>query len=309
MTSTSELFGIPVAVLALIIAAISLAVALSTLIWQIVKHLLDGGRVRVRLNVGILQPRAQLSVNQNGRFVMQDPGRTGLLRRNIEVAQLVVENPGRSAVTIHGPTLDIRGVSKKPYSVSPRRFPWDGDGHDDAEMKSSVRLDPYSRAVFLLDFWSVIPDLHGQAAGDAIYLRGMVHVGGRRRPRKSSRRRSWKIPVGAWTVSSASDKIDPYTVMWREVYRSYGLASQSDGWEGPDFESLEAVIYETARHLGGRPSRDQLSDALERAAQHLHVDFDALPMMAFQIDNALDLHGEHLGAWPLSSRLPSTHTE
>ncbi|WP_329444897.1 hypothetical protein OG906_21150 [Streptomyces sp. NBC_01426] len=303
MTSTSLIFGFPVAVVALGVAILSLLVALIALIWQVTKHVLDGGRVRVHLNAAILEPKFQLATNKSGKFEMPAPGGIGLLRpQNIEVAQLVVENPGRTAVTIHGPTLAVSGVGGKSYSISPRKFAWDGDGADDAITTSAVRVDPYSRVTFLLDYWSVVPRLHQQASGGSVRLRGMVNVGGRRRASRSSRRLAWRIEEGAWTVLADVEEVHPYTVMWRELYRAHGRIDQRDDLNGPSFEVLESAIYRIMEHFDEKPAFDELLNALRREEESMEGEVFSLSMLALDISNAFDFHAGRLGKWPSSGR-------
>lgn len=85
--------GVPVATLALIVASLSLVAALSALGWQIAKHLLDGGRVKVYLNSAVWEPDLRFLVDRSGKWhTTAKLGHIG--PENIEVAQLVVENPG-----------------------------------------------------------------------------------------------------------------------------------------------------------------------------------------------------------------------
>ena len=137
------LFGVPVAVLAFAVSLLSFAVALGALGWQIAKHRLDGGRPRVYLNAAIWEPGSKIMVNRSGKWelVTGDLGNPG--SENIELAQLVVENPGRTAITVYTPGLAVSGTDKPDYTISPRSFEVREFGADSSTGATSVRLDPY----------------------------------------------------------------------------------------------------------------------------------------------------------------------
>ncbi|NGN95315.1 hypothetical protein G5C66_21570 [Nocardioides sp. KC13] len=93
---TPELFGLPVAVWALVVSLLSFGAALFALGWQIIKHFLDGGRVRVYLNAAIWEPGVVLATNHSGRMVLKNNHSAWSVTRGraLELAQLVVENLG-----------------------------------------------------------------------------------------------------------------------------------------------------------------------------------------------------------------------
>lgn len=160
MTPT-ELFGMPVATWALIVSILSFGIALVALGWQVVKHFLDGGRVRVYLNAAAWEPEHMLATNRSGRQLLnaESPGKGVTHGRALELAQLVVENPGKIPVTVYSPGLSITGHEKRNYTLVPRLFATERSfGPDQAVTDTVVRLEPYARVTFLLDYWSVIPD-------------------------------------------------------------------------------------------------------------------------------------------------------
>ncbi|MFE9562356.1 hypothetical protein ACFYM0_14765 [Streptomyces sp. NPDC006487] len=291
----AEFLGIQIPTLALGVSLLSFSAAAFSLGWQIVKHVLDGGRVRVYLNAGILSENS-IVVNDTGKWDTPYPFDGGPPSANIEVAQLVIENPGRSSITIYNPALDISGVKEGHYSVGPSTFEFDAD--DTISTKSLFRLEPYSRVTYLLDYWRVIPSLRGEAAGGTIRLRGMVRVAGRRKPQKSSRRRAWKIPNEAWSSRAGATEVDAYTVMWRELYREYRTSGASRVDEGEvSFGRLQMILHRARMALTEMPDVDQLEEVLKSSSDTLRIPQPYFGWIAFNMHRALKSHEPHLAAW------------
>ncbi|MFJ9749797.1 hypothetical protein [Streptomyces chartreusis] len=302
MTSAPELFGIPVAVLALAVAGAGFVVSFIALGWQISKHMLDGGRVRVYLNAATWEPDARLTTNNTGKWKMQAGEFGGAAKENIELAQLVVENPGRTAITIHRPGLAISTRGKKEYFVTPRMFKLENYGSDTATAETVVRIDPYDRVTFLLDYWSVIHSPLAESQSTHISVRGSVLVAGRKRPRKSSKRLAWKIPKGAWTAYLDANSISPFTVMWREICRSRLGGKNPNGSETSlPINVLGGVLFEAMRKFDELPSREDLRSAIREVAKEWKVSHLPLEIALFRMYESLDLNRKNLGPWPHES--------
>lgn len=139
--------------------------------------------------------------------------------RAIEVAQLVVENPGRAAVTTHSPGLRVRGLAKRRYSFVPRLFTTgDGFGANTAVADGVVRLEPYGRVTFLLDYWSSVPGLVEKSRRGRISARGQVGVAGRSRPQQSKWRRRWTFDETSYTALPGDPPFTPFAMIWRELF-------------------------------------------------------------------------------------------
>lgn len=92
-----EFLGVPLAVWAFGVPILSFLIALSALGWQVTKHFLDGGRVKVYLNTAILYPEYMIATDHSGKHRLQNSHPAMEVTRNgkaLELAQLVVENPG-----------------------------------------------------------------------------------------------------------------------------------------------------------------------------------------------------------------------
>jgi hypothetical protein len=302
-----ELFGAPVATWALIVSLLSFAIALVALGWQIAKHFLDGGRVRVYLNTAILEPEFRIVTNRSGRFVLQndDAARTVSRGGGLELAQLVVENPGRIPVTIYSPGLSFSGHGKKDHTISPRTFSTgDAFGPDSAARESVVRLEPYGRVTFLLDYWSLMPKLLEDAPKGQAYVRGCVGVAGRtKRTQKSSWRRRWKITRGMYTAIAGSPSFTPFSVIWREIYPRLPESAKDQRDRHPNSGEpvtrgmLRYMLDEAMSRFEERPERKRLSEALEELASNYGDKFPVVGIAVYEAYEALDRMDGHLTEW------------
>ncbi|GAA4995280.1 hypothetical protein GCM10023205_80430 [Yinghuangia aomiensis] len=286
--ATPELMGLPVATIAAIIAGMSFVIATCALAWQVSKHMLDGGRVRVSLNAAAWELGHSFRVNRSGIWELS--GELG--NTSMEVAQLVVENPGRAAVTVYSPSLAIYGTAKRKYAVTPRTFQLEGYGIDDATTDMVVRIDPYHRVSFILDYWSVIPEELSESKGSGIVVRGAVSVAGKKGARKSSRRRAWKIRRGAWTAYKIQSNPSPRGIMWREIHRMCTTTQQQES-----AMRLQWVLIRAMREFNERPSREEFSAAFVRLAGEERETELPLLMLAHNMHEALERHPGVIADW------------
>lgn len=302
-----ELFGAPVAMWALIVSILSFTIAMVALGWQIAKHFLDGGRVRVYLNTAIWEPEFMLLTNRSGRFALQNDhhARSVTYGRALELAQLVVENPGRVPVTIYSPGLTISGHGKKNHSIVPRMFKTEGSfGPDEAVSDTVVRLEPYGRVTFLLDHWSVMPSLLKESPKGQVIVRGYVGVAGRtKRPQKSSWKLRWQINRGTYTAIEGSPEFTPFSMMWREMYVQLPESADDESHRHPNAGPpitrgmLRYMLDEAMSRFGARPGREELTEALNEIATKRGDKFPMLGYSAFEAYEALDRMEGHLTDW------------
>ncbi|MBT1610661.1 hypothetical protein [Curtobacterium poinsettiae] len=300
-----ELFGVPMASWALLVSLLSFGIAMVALGWQVTKHFLDGGRVKVYLNTAVLEPEIMVATMRSGRFSLTDEGVAASVTRGhaLEVAQLVVENPGRIPVTIYSPGLAISGHGKRRHTLTPRMFTTrDTFGADHAISDTVVRLESYGRVTFLLDYWSVATHLLEQAPRRRLAIRGFVSVAGRtRRPQKSSWKLRWRLRQGDYTAIPGSPQFTPFAVLWRELY--VHLPEQEDS--SRPATSGRSLTRSMAGHLlvaamskfDARPSRELLQEALEDEAREYGVRFPAIGFALFEGYRALDRMEGNLTAW------------
>jgi len=302
---TPELFSIPIAVLALIIAGAGFGLSFIALIWQVAKHLLDGGRVKVQLNAGAWEPGFMLLVNRTGKWKLNPKDHAKPDR--IEVAQLVVENPGRTPVTIYSPGIAITGDGSKRHRISPRMFPLPDYGSDSAVTDTVVRINPYDRVTFLLDYWSVVPGLKAKAGQRTIVLRGVVEVAGKRWPRRSPRRLAWKIRPSDWSSYKGVKDLSPRTVMFRPFYVSAHGDMEREGKLSRVM--LSGVLFEAMKKFEDRPPREEFETALEETAKAYGVEHPIMGMAVWNMYEALDQRAGQLGSWTWRPKPPEQAAE
>lgn len=300
-----ELLGTPIAVWALIISVLGFMMAGASLCWQIVKHFLDGGRVHVYLNTAVLQPDYMLATTDTGRFEVRDgeASEAVLSGRALELAQVVVENRGKVAVTVHTPSLSFSGHAKRRHTVTPRMFGTASFGAKRAVTEDVVRLEPFGRVTFLLDIWSIMPWILEEAPRGRVDVRGCVEVAGRnRRPRRSSRRLRWRIREGAYTAIAGSPAFTPFAVIWRELYvrlpETIDEAERHPNAGRPLTRGLLRYPLQAAMaQFDSRPERKALAAALDAEVGKLG---DTHPLVSFDLFEAyaaLDRMDGHLTDW------------
>lgn len=193
----------------------------------------------------------------------------------LELAQLVVENPGKYPITIYSPGLSISGHKKKYHTIVPRMFTTPSSyGADRAIDEKVVRLEPYDRVTFLLDYWSAVPRLLENSPSNYIELRGCVEVSGRsRKLQKSKRRLRWKIQQGDYTAIEGLPKFSPLAVIWKRLYVQLPESSSDDN-DRPTHgvlsrDMLEYILETAMSNFDERPKFEDLADKLKEASQEL----------------------------------------
>ncbi|CAM2973853.1 hypothetical protein PRAC110570_09210 [Propionibacterium acidifaciens] len=207
-----------------ILSLVSLVVAIVALTWQF--HL-DRGKVHVSLNSAIIDQYGAMAVNESGSFGfdMDSEVAHGLPKKvlkgtALEVAQLVIENPGRTPVTIYSPGLSVKGVRSKNYQMTPRTIQ-ENNGRNTPcfALDLTLRLEPYERTTLLFDYWNQILKLIKEAKGNSISIRGCVRVAGH--PKKlyrSSHRKKWVLHRGDYSSLKGDEKYTHLAALWRLIY-------------------------------------------------------------------------------------------
>lgn len=301
-TGQMLILGLPIEVLALAVASLGLIASLGALGWQLAKHVLDGGRVRAYLNVGIWEPNYALRMNRSGHHLLRsDDDTAATFRDHFETAQLVIENPGRTAVTVYSPGLAITGTGARQHSLTPRMFDLgEGFGADKPSTANVVRLEPYDRVSFYFDYWSVVPDLLSGASKDGITIRGYICVAGRsNKPQRSSWRKRWRIPQGAYTAITGNPQIAPFTVIWRELWR----ATPETDELGDDRRSrvtrgrVKYILERAMRKFDTVPPKERLQEVMEAEALKAGDQYPVIHLSLFEGYESLARLEAHLGPW------------
>jgi hypothetical protein len=120
-----------------------------------------------------------LGRNENGTFFLEESPEP-----SVELAQVIIENPGRTGVTVTGVGLRVEGLSRaKHVLVTPRAFLLEGYGGAEARPEDYFRLEPYDRRTLLFDYWSVVdaefdkdPSLREMAIHAEVTVAGHDHA-------------------------------------------------------------------------------------------------------------------------------------
>lgn len=212
----------------LVISGVALLVSVSGFLWGMLKHFhFDGGRVLVTIRPAIWNPGFSIfhirSPAGTWRGLRESEG--GASAKGVECAELVVENAGRTAVTVYGVGFTYTGGRRPPYrgrwdaprwlrrrvrhSVSPRLFSQAGDGDERYRVDHQpFRLEPYDRAVYVLDVHSVIDKARrDRPNARRTVLRGFAEIAGTRAPARSAWRRRWRVPRETLTIVDFNDTV------------------------------------------------------------------------------------------------------
>lgn len=268
------------------ISILAICVALTGLVFTIVKsYRLEGGRVIVSFYPGLWEPGALLmryqskdgsipSVRPSGR------GPSDTIARGVECAIVEIENAGRVGVTILEAGIEFKGKRgnhkfwKREHShIVPRSFRSNSFsvGTVDTESKS-IRLDPYSHALYLLDVHTVIdaarnaipPRRRGRPR--TIKLRASVKVAGRRKRALSRRRRQWRVPANAASLLDLGPTIRIEALIALELAREFNSKPKPDD----DNSSLEYVSRLIAASLWDARDNPDIDDRVDFALQNEH---------------------------------------
>lgn len=292
--------------LPIVISILSFIIALTALIWQITKHMLDGGRVRVYLRATIWEPDIGLATNYSGKFLFRDGrnARAVLRGKALEMAQLVVENPGRIPITIHTPALAFSGHGKRRHSIGPRMFEIGLQGGPDvASTETMTRIEPYGRVTFLLDLWSVLPGVVDDARQGKVAVRGQVDVAGKRKPQKSSWRRRWKFDKSTYTMVEGNPEFTPFSVLWGQLFRHLPsfekvMEGRKPGSSTPlTRDSIDYYLEGAMSRFQERPEPTELVDAVKSEAIAGGIEHPIFGTAMLSAISELDRFEGHLTGW------------
>lgn len=220
MSDPGAAAGIGPAWLPLVLSVLALLISVGGLVWAVAKHFLfDGGRVRVTIRPALWDPSGGVvrTDSSNGSF-RTDARRAvdSIMRlKGVECAELTVDNAGRTAVTIRSVGIAFRGQrphgwrGRRLHLVAPGAFANPEGGEHYRKDHEPFRLEPYDRAVFLLDVHSVLEMARKTRPQDRrVVLRGFVDVPGTKRAALSPWRRRWRVPRRAATLQDFSRKVE-----------------------------------------------------------------------------------------------------
>lgn len=283
-------------VLALVIACIGVAMAAGSLLWQVLKHFLDGGRVKVQLNIGAWHPDRVLWTNHEGRLKLEyeDVRKRGL--EYFEVGQLVIENPTRTPVTIHSSGLFFSGTGHKNHTSVPVTFEAGDLGADKPTTDQVVRLEPYDRVSYLFEFWPQVQHAFTRTDAEEIQVRGYTRIAGRgRKAHKSSRHKRWRVNRNDFTALEGLHKVAPFTVIWRHLY----LHLPEEYPEGGrlNMTSQDYFLRMAMAHFSERPTWKKLDQALREVRKTEDFDGGVFGVALINAYDELERLGDKVDEW------------
>lgn len=268
----------------LVLSITALAISAAVAGWNVLKYILDGGRVRVRLERGYLDETALFSAPfRNATKVA-----TGLRppsRLHVEVGVLKVENLGRTAVTIFDPSFDLgskwswRRLRFGRWTIAPMALSF-----KEARTTSTVRIDPFDFATFVLDAEPAFTSAGPQREGKPRRIRASVGVGGKRFRRRSSWWQGWKVAAGARTLG---EPVAVDLVVYRDIYR---WQNGREGEDGRFVAAFAAQRVQDAWNKGEQLDLENITGLITDA--WTRSDDDQIPMsVAINLHISLVRHG------------------
>lgn len=219
--------GMDNATVAILVAAISAAVALTGLVWQLALFRLGGPRLQVRLRPAILDEHCVLHQGpERGWGDGPPPSLTSKVARlHVELADIKVVNIGRSPVRVEGIGLDFGRSSWRGgrHSAVPRPIKTIG-----ASAKTELRLDPGDSVSVFADFWRIAKPQQERNPRSPLVVRGTATRAGRRSTLSPKRKR--------WAIQPEQDRLashvrsDPETRAFQQLWRM--LPQHEDGSSG-----------------------------------------------------------------------------
>ena len=201
------------------VAYVALAVSLAVAGWQVLQYVLEGGRVRVRMQPGLLTDYI-LYTSSTWRDVHdKSKGEGGW---PVEVAVINIENLGRTPVTISQVSLDLgrpRRWKRARHTISPR--PIKGP---QATLKGTARLEPFDSQTFIFDIWGCLTPSRGldkkKTPKFPLRVRAACHVAGKRRMRRSPWRTGWPVQPGqrVFVPELVEIGLMTYRALWRHTH-------------------------------------------------------------------------------------------
>ncbi|WP_162943658.1 hypothetical protein [Arthrobacter celericrescens] len=175
-------------------------ISLAAIFIAIQIHRDSGGRIKVRMNLAAYtSSNGVLAVAQRGAYAL-NPRWPALPA--VELAQIILENPGRTPVTVTNIELRLEGVEQQRYAVRPQLFTLGknlnaapaGGSTPSISGSTRVRIAPFDHTTVLFDYLSVVdmvfkedPSLH------EFNLVAEATVAGHEHPATSKRSGYWRI--------------------------------------------------------------------------------------------------------------------
>ncbi|MEV7606134.1 hypothetical protein AB0N65_11905 [Paenarthrobacter sp. NPDC089322] len=250
----------------------------------------SGGRVTVRMNAAAYQPRRAdggLHTQGSGEFYLEE-----IEAACVELCQIVVENPGRTGVTVTDVRLRFEGLPHR-YAATTPCLTLDSTFHGQSSIPDRCfRLEPYDRKTLLMDYWSVVDSLFTKNPSLAeVSIHAEVEVAGHGNVFHSKAHGNWTIQRRM--VSAYGDHFirRPRNVILTSMMRTYFQKLSHLNGLGEYAATAEQMIDPSWNF-------EAIKDRLELVKTHPKAGLFALEDRNFDTDGlalALWSHHEALG--------------
>jgi len=238
---------------AFVLAVISIVVAITSTVWQMVLYRLSGARLRLDIKPGVVTHRGTLVRWDGRRWPTRRPDVLGWSEDDLwfEVVELVVSNQGRTVVWVSDLGLDFgRRSIRRPRDravISVRPIVVSGS----LAGGGTIRLEAGEHKTMYVPVFDVV-DWAAQEIGHPVRrVRAKVYFAGVR-TKRSPGRRAWRIVDGSAQYPHMA--ISRPCLIFRELLRVWPTSDISDLYEA----TLQVMIV-----LDGHPGRRPLIEVVE----------------------------------------------
>jgi hypothetical protein len=290
------------------IAGIALLISALTAFITWKNHHDSGGRVTVRMNAAAYVPfsgTGSLRRNDAGTFLLEESPEP-----SVELAQIIIDNPGRTGVTITGVSLRVEGLNRGTYRVTPRSFLLEGFGAEDARPETYFRIEPYDRRTVIFDYWSVVDaEFDKDPSLQELTIHAEVTVAGHDDPFDSKHHGHWRIKRTFVSAVGGHTLRRPRNIILTEFLRH----SLRGDLSRLNYMDQFAVTAEDT--IGPSWSYSEVEDHLKRLMEDpmdlVHLSDEPIfhHLAVLEIWNQLQRLGRHTEPFPLLNHRAMYYTE
>lgn len=251
------------------------------------------GQVVVEMNTALLNPARALIANDKGAWGL-DPlnyGPTG-----VELAKIVIENPGRTAATITKLDIRVEGSADPDFAMGLKPVAIKKLSNTTADDRLPYRLEPYDQVVYLVDFWGVVNYAFAEEPQlQQIKIWASAKVAGQPQPYDSRKHGYWTIRREWISVLAPYTSRSAHSIILAELMNVFENSGQNP------------YLADLATRLEQRISAESESQEITSALQQIlgpGGDFDgsifgsydvwALIMFGFEMKRRLEDLGDKL---------------
>lgn len=286
-------------------ALVALTLSLVNTLVSVIIFRKAAGRVVVQMNTSLLNPGRSLLSNDKGTWGLD----THTYDENgVELAKIVIENPGRTAATLTMVELRIEGSKDPDLAMAVRPIEVRHIGGVSSVPNFNYRLEPFDQVVYLVDFWSVVSYVFNEEPElRQINVCASVKVAGQNNRYDSKKH-------GYWTIRREWASLrGPYM---RRTARSVILAELVNVFDNPGHNPyLTDLSVKLENQLSHASSPADITEALQQIAllggEYRGILGDvnvwALIRFGWDVKHRLQTLGQQV-IWPRATELSDENT-